>query len=140
MTEITWEEPPAAKTRGRRVDPEEVKTASEFVEKPETWGRVSLADDHKKANSLAQQIRAGKRAAYVRALDGVSGHFEALVREVDGKHGVWVRYTETPKRAPKKKKSKETKETEVATAPVETTPEAAEVTNELTSEPAPQYA
>ena len=139
MTEITWEEPPAAKTRGRRVDPEEVKTASEFVEKPETWGRVSLADDHKKANSLAQQIRAGKRAAYVRALDGVSGHFEALVREVDGKHGVWVRYTETPKKA-SKKKQKAAKETEVATAPVETASEAAEVTNELTSEPAPQYA
>lgn len=110
MAEITWEDPPATQSRGRQVSSEELAVANELVANPERWARLKSYDDSKKAASMAQTIRTGKRGAFSRALEAAGkGRFDAVSRQPSpdaALHAVYVRYTIEAKAERTRKKSK----------------------------------
>ena len=80
---------------GRAAD-EEKELAQTLRENPDKWARIRdfTDDDQRKAGPLAQQIRAGTRAAFRVNRDVEDGLFEAMSRKISGTNvtAVYVRY------------------------------------------------
>lgn len=88
--DIVWENPPP-RAVGRQVNPKEAAFADALKQRPAAWARFKeLPAGSKKAGTLAQTIREGKRAAF--RTD--TGRFEASQRTVDNKLVLYVRYLE----------------------------------------------